>query len=131
MPFLPPWSKHTCKGRHSLESWNKSSLRNAWSSFSRAGSPGGLSGYSNRAGTLRLHHSPRTREVIVKLFLMLMGAIMSLAQEVSQALQTSLGLVSLRYRCKLFKIHGPFAQVYAHHLFHVHVCVCRVLSPSS
>lgn len=95
-----------------------------WGRLSRRA--GGLSGYSNSAGTLHPRHSPRTREVIVKLFLILMGAIMSLAQEVSQALQTSLGLVSLRCGCKLFKIHGTFAQVYVHHLF-LCPCLCVVL----
>lgn len=87
---------------------------------------GSLSGYSNCAGTLHPSHSPRTREVIVKLFGMLMGATMLLAQEVYLALQTSLGLVSLRYGCKLFKIHGTFAQVHAHNLF-LCPCLCVVL----
>jgi len=34
-----------------------------------------------------------------------------------QAPQTSLGLVSLRYGCKVLKIHGPSAQVYARRFF--------------
>lgn len=69
------------------------------------------------AGTLRPRRWPRTREVIVKPLLMLRGATVLPAWEVSHALQTSLGLVSLRYGCKLFKIHGPFAQVYAQRVF--------------
>lgn len=82
-------------------------------------------GSSHCTGTSCPHRRPRTWEVVVKLLLMLRGV---LAWDVSQALHTSLGLVSLPYGHKLFK----YTACSLKDVRNGFLCVCAfLLSPLS